>query len=101
MQILTEETFGPVLGIMPVDNPAKALHLANDTEYGLPGSVFSGDMGRGLALAERINAGSVWANNTLRSHHSAPFSGMKQSGIGREKGRWGGLKAIWNTRPST
>ena len=89
MLIMTEETFGPVLGIMPVDSTAEALQLANDTDYGLAGFVFSGHTGRGLALAERINAGSVWVNNIHRSHHSAPFGGMKQSGIGREKGRWG------------
>lgn len=89
MKIMTEETFGPVLGIMPVDSPAEALRLANDTDYGLAGFVFSGHPGRGLALAERINAGSVWVNDIHRSHHSAPFGGMKQSGIGREKGRWG------------
>jgi succinate-semialdehyde dehydrogenase / glutarate-semialdehyde dehydrogenase len=89
MLIMTQETFGPVLGIMPVESPAQALNLANDTDYGLAGFVFSGDTGRGLALAERINAGSVWVNNIHRSHHTAPFGGMKQSGIGREKGRWG------------
>jgi succinate-semialdehyde dehydrogenase / glutarate-semialdehyde dehydrogenase len=89
MQIMTEETFGPVLGVMPVDSPAQALELANDTIYGLAGFVFSGDLARGLALAERINAGSVWVNDIHRSSHSAPFGGMKQSGIGREKGRYG------------
>ena len=89
MKIMTEETFGPVLGIMPVDSPAEALRLANDTDYGLAGFVFSGHTGRGLALAERINAGSVWVNDIHRSNHSAPFGGMKQSGLGREKGRYG------------
>jgi succinate-semialdehyde dehydrogenase / glutarate-semialdehyde dehydrogenase len=89
MKIMTEETFGPVLGVMPVADPTEALRLANDTDYGLAGFVFSGHAGRGLALAERINAGSVWVNDIHRSHHSAPFGGMKQSGIGREKGRYG------------
>jgi succinate-semialdehyde dehydrogenase / glutarate-semialdehyde dehydrogenase len=89
MLIMTAETFGPVLGVMPVDTPAQALALANDTDYGLAGFVFSGNAARGLALAERINAGSVWVNDIHRSHHRAPFGGMKQSGIGREKGRYG------------
>lgn len=89
MKIMTEETFGPVLGVMPVETPIHALELANDTNYGLAGFVFSGHLGRGLALAERINAGSVWVNDIHRSHHSAPFGGMKESGLGREKGRWG------------
>lgn len=89
MKIMIEETFGPVLGVMPVETPSQALELANDTDYGLAGFVFSGHFGRGLALAERINAGSIWVNDIHRSHHSAPFGGMKQSGLGREKGRWG------------
>ncbi len=89
MLIMTAETFGPVLGVMPVDSPAQGLDLANDTEYGLAGFVFSGHVGRGLALAERIRAGSVWVNNIHRSHHTVPFGGMKQSGVGREKGRYG------------
>ena len=89
MLIMTAETFGPVLGVMPVDSPAQGLDLANDTEYGLSGFVFSGHVGRGLALAERIRAGSVWVNNIHRSHHTVPFGGMKQSGVGREKGRYG------------
>lgn len=89
MLIMTEETFGPVLGVMPVDSPAQGLDLANDTDYGLAGFVFSGHVGRGLALAERIRAGSIWVNNIHRSHHTVPFGGMKQSGVGREKGRYG------------
>lgn len=89
MLVMTEETFGPVLGVMPIDSPAQALELANDTDYGLAGFVFSGHLGRGLALAERIEAGSVWVNDIHRSLHGAPFGGMKQSGIGREKGRYG------------
>ena len=89
MLVMTEETFGPVLGVMPVDTVADALRLANDTRYGLAGFVFTRDFGRGLALAERIGAGSIWVNDIHRSHHGAPFGGMKESGIGREKGRWG------------
>lgn len=89
MLVMTEETFGPVLGVMPVDSPAEALKWANDTDYGLAGFVFAGHFGRGLALAERISAGSVWVNDIHRSHHTVPFGGMKQSGIGREKGRYG------------
>jgi succinate-semialdehyde dehydrogenase/glutarate-semialdehyde dehydrogenase len=89
MLVMTEETFGPVLGVMAVDSPKKGLELANDTVYGLAGFVFSSHVGRGLALAERIRAGSVWVNDIHRSLHTAPFGGMKQSGLGREKGRYG------------
>jgi succinate-semialdehyde dehydrogenase / glutarate-semialdehyde dehydrogenase len=87
--IMTEETFGPVLGIAPVENAKEALHLANDTPFGLAGFVFTRDLARGLTLCEGMEAGSVWLNDIQRSSHYVPFGGMKQSGIGREKGRYG------------
>lgn len=89
MLVMIEETFGPVLGIMPFDDRHEALRLANDTSYGLAGFVFSRDLAAALTMAERIEAGSVWVNNIHRSSQHAPFGGMKQSGIGREKGRYG------------
>lgn len=89
MLVMTEETFGPVLGVMPVDDKAQALTLANDTRYGLAGFVFSRDLANALGLAESIEAGSVWVNDIHRSNHNVPFGGMKESGIGREKGRYG------------
>ena len=89
MLVMTEETFGPVLGVMPFDDKAEALRLANDTRYGLAGFVFSRNLATALALGEEIEAGSVWINNIHRSSHNVPFGGMKESGIGREKGRYG------------
>jgi succinate-semialdehyde dehydrogenase / glutarate-semialdehyde dehydrogenase len=89
MLVMTEETFGPVLGVMPFDDKAEALRLANDTCYGLAGFVFSRDLATALVLGEEIEAGSVWINNIHRSNHNVPFGGMKESGIGREKGRYG------------
>jgi succinate-semialdehyde dehydrogenase/glutarate-semialdehyde dehydrogenase len=89
MLVMTEETFGPVLGVMPFDDKAQALTLANDTRYGLAGFVFSRDLATALLLAESIEAGSVWVNDIHRSNHNVPFGGMKESGIGREKGRYG------------
>lgn len=89
MLILREETFGPVLGICAVDSPAEALRLANDSRYGLAGFVFTRDLARGLALCEGMEAGSVWLNDIQRSSHFVPFGGMKESGLGREKGRYG------------
>jgi succinate-semialdehyde dehydrogenase/glutarate-semialdehyde dehydrogenase len=89
MLVMTEETFGPVLGIMPFDDRHEALRLANDTNYGLAGFVFSRDLAVALTMAERIEAGSIWVNNIHRSSQHAPFGGMKQSGVGREKGRYG------------
>ena len=89
MKIMTEETFGPVVGIMPFPHLETALNMANDSEYGLAAYVFSQQLGTGLRLAEQLDAGSVWVNNIHRSHHNVPFGGMKQSGIGREKGHYG------------
>ena len=89
MLILREETFGPVLGICPVDSAFDGLSFANDNRYGLAGFVFSGDLAKGLALCEGMEAGSIWLNDIHRSSHYVPFGGMKESGIGREKGRYG------------
>ncbi len=89
MLIMTEETFGPVVGVAPFDDRAEALKSANATRYGLAGFVFSKDLMTGLTMAEEIEAGSIWVNNIHRSRHDVPFGGMKESGVGREKGRYG------------
>lgn len=89
MLILTEETFGPVLGICPVDSAFDALRHANASRYGLAGFVFAGDLAKGLTLCEGMEAGSIWLNDIHRSSHYVPFGGMKESGLGREKGRYG------------
>ncbi len=89
MKIMTEETFGPVVGIMPFKTNEEAIALANDSEYGLAAYVFSEQLGTGLRMAEVLEAGSVWINNISRSYHDVPFGGVKQSGIGREKGHYG------------
>lgn len=89
MLVLTEETFGPVLGICPVGSGFEGLKHANNNRYGLAGFVFSGDLARGLTLCEGMEAGSVWLNDIQRSSHYVPFGGMKESGLGREKGRYG------------
>lgn len=89
MAILREQTFGPVLGICPVDNPRDALRQANMSRYGLAGFVLSADLARGLTLCEGVEAGSVWLNFSQHSSHHATFGGVKESGIGREEGRYG------------
>lgn len=89
MAIMTEETFGPVVGIMPVDSLEQAIALANDSPYGLAGYVFSRNTAVALRAAESLEVGSVWVNNIHRSYHLVPFGGMKESGIGREKSRYG------------
>jgi len=87
--IMREETFGPVLAVAPFATIEEALNKANATPYGLAGFVFTRDMAAGQRLCAALEAGSVWLNDIQRSAHQVPFGGMKQSGMGREKGRWG------------
>jgi succinate-semialdehyde dehydrogenase/glutarate-semialdehyde dehydrogenase len=91
MPVMTEETFGPVLPIMPVADAEEALDLANDTNYGLTGSVWTTDTDRGEALARRIEAGTVTVNDHLYtfSLHATPWGGPKDSGGDFSHGRWG------------
>lgn len=84
-RVAREEVFGPVLVAMPFEGEAEALALANDTAYGLVAGVWSGDVARGLRLAERIDAGQVAVNGGPLTIET-PFGGFKQSGYGREKG---------------
>jgi acyl-CoA reductase-like NAD-dependent aldehyde dehydrogenase len=91
MRIMREETFGPVLPIMAFDSDAEATRLANDSEYGLAASVWTGDRGRGEKLARQIHAGSVMINDAVSCYaiSEAPHGGVKASGIGRTHGRFG------------
>jgi betaine-aldehyde dehydrogenase len=88
MTIAKEEIFGPVLSIMPYDDEADAVRIANDTIYGLAGGVWSGDPERALAVARKIRAGQVEVNGGA-FNVMAPFGGYKQSGLGREAGTFG------------
>jgi aldehyde dehydrogenase (NAD+) len=88
MTIAREEIFGPVLAILPYDNEAEAIAIANDTTYGLHGYVLTGDRERGARVAAQVEAGRVLVN-TLVHEPKAPFGGFKQSGIGRENGSYG------------
>jgi NAD-dependent aldehyde dehydrogenases len=88
MRIAREEIFGPVLVIIPYDSETEALEIANDTTYGLSALVLSGDRERGIRVAQRIDSGRVMVN-TLAHEPKAPFGGFKQSGLGREMGKWG------------
>ena len=89
--ILTQEIFGPVAPIVSFTDEDEAVRLANDTEYGLVAYVYTGDLGRGLRIAERLESGMVGLNRGLVSDPAAPFGGVKQSGVGREGGHEGML----------
>ena len=87
--LLREEIFGPVAPVVSFDTEEEAIRLANDTEYGLVAYLYTGDLGRGLRVSERLEAGMVGLNRGLVSDPAAPFGGVKQSGIGREGGHEG------------
>lgn len=81
-----EEVFGPVVAVMPFDDEADAVRLANDTEYGLSGSIFTRDVGRALRVARAVEAGNLSVNSHSSVRYWTPFGGYKQSGLGRELG---------------
>ncbi len=91
MEIMTEETFGPTLPIMKVRDAEEALRLANDTRYGLNSSVWTKDIAKGEALADRVNAGSTCVNdaNVNYAANELPFGGWGESGIGVRHGAQG------------
>ncbi|MEM8823690.1 MAG: aldehyde dehydrogenase family protein [Pseudomonadota bacterium] len=84
--LMQEEVFGPVLAATTFRTPAEAVQLANDTTYGLAGSVWSQDIDVALDTAPKIKAGVVWVNGANMLDAAAPFGGMKESGFGREGG---------------
>ena len=86
MKIAREEIFGPVLTVVPFSSEEEAVTLANDTPYGLAGYVWTADSGRGIRMAENLEAGMVWVNSENNRNLPSPFGGMKQSGIGRDGG---------------
>jgi acyl-CoA reductase-like NAD-dependent aldehyde dehydrogenase len=91
MQIMREETFGPVLPVMPFDTEDEAIRLANDSDYGLAASIWTRDRARGESLARRIQAGTVMVNDAVACFgiSEAPHGGVKASGLGRTHGRFG------------
>jgi succinate-semialdehyde dehydrogenase/glutarate-semialdehyde dehydrogenase len=96
MDVMREETFGPVLPIMTFSTDEEAVTLANDSIYGLTASIWTKDIARGKRLAERIEAGTVMVNEVVYTHAVAqtPWGGVKQSGFGRTHGRMGLLEMV-------
>jgi aldehyde dehydrogenase (NAD+) len=86
MKIAREEIFGPVLSVIPYDDEREAIALANDSDYGLCGSVWTADPEHGAAVAAQVRTGVVAVNSSMILDFNAPFGGFKQSGIGRELG---------------
>ena len=85
-RIWREEVFGPVVAVLPFTDEAEAVALANDTDYGLSGSIFTADLGRALRVARAIQSGNLSVNSHSSVRYWTPFGGYKQSGLGRELG---------------
>jgi len=81
-----EEVFGPVVSVLPFDDEEQAVRLANDTSYGLSGSVWTRDLGRALRVSRAVESGALSVNSHSSVRYWTPFGGMKQSGLGRELG---------------
>ena len=81
-----EEVFGPVVAVLGFDDEAEAVALANDSDYGLSGSIYTADLGRALRVSRAVQAGNLSVNSHSSVRYWTPFGGFKQSGLGRELG---------------
>jgi betaine-aldehyde dehydrogenase len=88
-RIAREEIFGPVAAVIPFDDETDAVRIANDTYFGLAAAVWTRDIFRALRMVKHLRAGIVWVNHMQPTYVEAPWGGYKQSGFGRELGKWG------------
>jgi succinate-semialdehyde dehydrogenase/glutarate-semialdehyde dehydrogenase len=100
MAVYEQETFGPVSAIIPVKDEDEAVAVANESIYGLGGSIWTKDIERGKRLARKIESGAVFINGMTKSDPRLPFGGVKKSGYGRELSHYGikefvNIKSIW------
>lgn len=91
MKIAQEEIFGPVLCVIKFEDDEQAVRIANDSEYGLLGAVWSNNVDRAIGIGEKLRVGNVWINSFHLQSLDLPYGGCKQSGIGRERGLYGFL----------
>lgn len=94
MPAFEQETFGPLATVIIANDEEDAIQLANDSELGLAGSVWTADIEKGIALARKIKSGAVFINSLVKSDPRLPFGGIKKSGYGRELGRHGILEFV-------
>jgi succinate-semialdehyde dehydrogenase/glutarate-semialdehyde dehydrogenase len=100
MSVYSEETFGPVISVIPAGNEEEAIAIANDSDFGLGGSVWTTNKAHGEAVARKIETGAVFVNGLTKSDPRLPFGGIKKSGYGRELGEAGirefvNIKTVW------
>ena len=100
MPVYDEEVFGPVLPVITFDSEGEAIKIANDSDYGLASTIFSGNSAAAQKLAEQIESGAVFINGQVKSDPRLPFGGIKQSGYGRELSHYGikefvNVKTVW------